>query len=182
MSEAVKLIRMPIDTKCYCCPTKISFGVWAYYEPETGNAVCIECATKKGWMPKDRVNLIIQKFELQEDIKALRQQRRSESEMLLLVKREVDVYQVAEADRDLSGQIIRLMATAEDFMKSIGSEEEKKALKNVFEETRKCQELQREVRALVKNRLVLFDKRKKKLLTRTATVSEEEVKEMIQNE
>jgi hypothetical protein len=175
MSEAIKLIRSPIDTNCVHCPSKIPFGVWTYYEPSTGNAICIECATTKGWMPKDRVNQIIQKLELQEDIKALRKQRKIESDALLLMKREVDVYQVAEEDRKLSGQLVRLMATVEDYMKSIGDEEEKKALKAVFEETRKCQELQREVRAVVKNRLVLFEKRRKKLPVETTTVSEEEI-------
>jgi len=178
MSEAIKLIRIPIDTNCVHCPTKIPFGVWAYYNPDAGDAICIECATKKGWMPKDRVNQIIQKLELQEDIKALRKQRKIESDALLIMKREVEIYEVASEDRKLSGQIVRLMATVEDYMKSIGDGEEKKALKNVFKETEKSQELQRELRALVKNRLLLFEKRRKKLPIQTI----EEEAEAIINE
>jgi len=179
MSEVIKLIRSPIDTNCCHCPSKIPFGVWAYYNASTGDAICIDCATKKGWTPKDRVNQIIQKLELQEDIKALRKQRKIESEALLLIQREVDVYQVAEEDRKISGQIVRLLAAVEEYIKSIGSGEEKEAFQKVFEETRNCQELQKEVRALVKDRLLLFNKRRRKQPIQTTAVTEEEVQQVL---
>ena len=163
MSEAVKLIRSPIDTNCVHCPSKIPFGVWSYYEPTTGNAVCVECATTKGWMSKERVNQLIKKLELQEDIKALRKQRKIETDELLLVRREFDLHEVSRKDRELEGQIVKLMQHVEEYLKSCGEKEEKKILKNVFDEIRKTQDLQKEVRELVKDRIFLLKKRKRKM-------------------
>lgn len=163
MSEAVKLIRSPIDTNCVHCPSKIPFGIWVYYEPTTGNAVCIECATTKGWMSKERVNQLIKKLELQEDIKALRKQRKIDTDELLLVRREIDLSEVARKDRELEGQIVKLMQHVEEYLKSCGEKEERKILKDVFDEIRKTRNLQKEVRELVKDRLFLLEKRKRKL-------------------
>jgi len=167
MSETVKLMRSPIDTNCVGCGCKVAFGVWVYYESTTGNALCVECAVKKGWTPKERVNQLIQKLELQEDIKALTKQRKIESDALLLVKREHELHAMGKRDLELEGQITRLMATVEDYLKSCGSEGEKKALKNVFDEVRKAQELQKEVRDAIQNRLFLLERRKSKLGLRT---------------
>ena len=163
MSEAVKLIRSPIDTNCVHCPAKIPFGIWVYYEPTTGNAICITCATTKGWMSKERVNQLIKKLELQEDVKALRKQRKIETDALLLVRRELDLNEIMKKDRELEGQIVKLMQHVEEYLKAAGEKEEKKILKNVFDEIRRTQELQKEIRELVKDRLFLLERRKRKL-------------------
>ena len=160
--EAVKLIRSPIDTNCVDCSAKVPFGIWVYYEPASGNAVCIECGTKKGWMPKDRANQLIQKLELQEDIKALRKQRKIETEALLLVRREIDLGEVVKKDHELEGEIVTLMRRVEDYLRASGDKEEEKKLKAVFDEIEKARKLQRAIRALTKDRLLFLERRKRK--------------------
>jgi len=163
MSEAVKLMRCPIDTNCADCRDKLAFGVWVYYESQTGNALCIECAVKRGWTPKQRVNQLIEKLELQEDIKALRKQRKIETDALLLIKQETALYEGAKRGPELEANIVKLMQTVESYLKACGTPEEREALTNVFTTMRQAQELQKETRELIQGRLFLLEKRKKKL-------------------
>jgi len=163
MGEAVKLMRCPIDTNCVDCGDKLAFGVWVYYESQTGNALCIDCAVQRGWTPKQRVNQLIEKLELQEDIKALRKQRKSETEALLLVKQEIGLHEGAKRDLELEAQVVKLMQTVESYLKACGTPEEREALNNVFAVIRQAQELQKETRELIQSRLFLLEKKKKKL-------------------
>jgi len=173
MSEAVKLMRSPIDTNCVHCPTKIPFGVWCYYEPHEGNAICIECGTKKGWTSKERVNLLIKKLEIQEDIKALRKQRKLETEALLTIQRQVNLHEIGEGNLKLEGQITKLMARADEYLRACGSEDEKKTLKTVFEEIRKAQELQKKIRNLIRDRIFMLEKKKRRVDMQLAFTEEE---------
>ncbi len=173
--EVIRLMRSPIETNCGDCKVEIKFGTWCYYEPSNGNAVCIDCGTKKGWQPKNRVNLIVEKLELQEDVKALTKQRKIEMEALLCIRKELDLREIGKRDLDLEGQIIKLMGTAEEYLKSgVASKDEDKALKTVFEEIKHAQELQREIRETVHNRLFLLEKRKRKIKVQMPITAETE--------
>lgn len=163
MSEAVELMRSPIDTNCGDCKGEINFGQWCYYEPATGNALCVDCSVQRGWSPKQRVDQLIKKLELQEDVKALTKQWQIETEALLLIRREMDVREIDKKDKELEGQIIKLMASVDSYLKSCGDKGEEKALKNVFDEIRRAQDLQREVREIIRNRLFLLERRKRKM-------------------
>lgn len=162
--EVIRLMRCPIETNCGDCKTPVNFGSWCYYEPSSGNAVCIDCGTKRGWQPKNRVNLIVEKLELQEDVKALTKQRKIEMEALLCIRKELDLREIGKRDLDLEGKIITLMGTVEEYLKQgIASKDEEKTLKAVFEEIKHAQDLQKEIRETVHNRLFLLEKRKRKI-------------------
>jgi len=162
--KAVKLMRLPIDTHCADkeCEKTLPFGAWAYYNPEEMQAICIECGVKRGWSPKDRVNQLITRLELQEDIKTLRQQRKIEMDALYLLREKIDLHRLGERDVDLEQQIVDLMNLVKDYLQHCGSAPEKEALQKVFDAIRETQELQREVREQVENRLFLLDRREKK--------------------
>lgn len=160
-TETVKLIRSPIDTNCDDseCRKDIPFGAWCYYDPQSGTAICIECAVKRGWSPKDRVMQLIKALELREDVKALREQRKIELDALMLLKEKIDLHRLGERDLDLERQIITLTDTVQDYLRQCGTPEEKKALDKVFEVIRETQELQKEVREYVQNRLFLVERK-----------------------
>ncbi len=109
--KAVKLMRLPIDAQCADkeCGKALPFGTWAYYNPEEMRAICPECGVKRGWSPKDRINQLITRLELQEDIKALRQQRKIEMDALYLLREKIDLHRFAERDAELEQEIISLM-------------------------------------------------------------------------
>ena len=162
--EAVKLMRLPIDTVCADkeCGKALLFGTWAYYNPEEMQAICPECGIKRGWSPKDRVNQLITRLELQEDIKALRQQRKIETDALYLLREKIDLHRLSERDVVLERQIVDLMNLVKDYLQHCGSASEKEALQKVFDAIRETQELQREVREQIESRLFLLERRGKR--------------------
>jgi hypothetical protein len=161
--ELVKLIRCPIDTNCSECRKDLNFGVWAYFNAETNEAICVQCGTKKGWSSKDRVKNIIKAMELELDIKALRGMKKVETNALLLLRKEVKLYRLGERDLELEQQILKLMGTVQDYFKECGTSKEKEALDRVFEVIRETQTLQKEVREQVQSRTFLMQRQRKKL-------------------
>src|SRR5271157_1429730 len=97
-SEAVKLVRVPVNTHCAdpACKKNLPFGSWAYWSEDAQLAICPDCGTKRGWSTKERADEIIKKLELQEDIKALKDQRKIEADALLLLKQEIDLHRFGE--------------------------------------------------------------------------------------
>lgn len=162
--KAVKLMRLPIDTHCGDkeCMKALPFGAWAYYDPDEMRAICPECGVKRGWSPKDRINQLITRLELQEDIKALRQQRKIEMDALYLLQEKIDLHRLGERDIEFEQQIVNLMNLVKDYLQHCGSASEKEALQKVFDAIRETQELQREVREQVESRLFLLDRRERK--------------------
>jgi hypothetical protein len=177
MSGEVKLVRLPLSTKCAGpeCGKPLPFGAWAHYHPDTQQAICIECGVKRGWTDKDRANNIIKKLELQEDIKALRERKKIEANALYLLKEQIDLHRLGERDLDLEKQILELQSRANEYLQKIATSEEKttfKQFKNTIEE---AQKLQKEIREQVESRYFLLErkerkqKRKEPLLTEDTT-------------
>lgn len=157
--EAVKLIRVPIDTNCGDCKKELSFGSWAYYSSVEMVAVCPECGVKRGWTPKDRVNQLIALLELREDVKALKQQRKIETDALFLLKQKIELHRLGERDLELEQQIVKLNNLVQDYLRSCGNADEKAALQKIFDAIRENQDIQREVREQIDR--FLFRKRRK---------------------
>jgi len=151
----VKLMRSPIDTHCGDCKKEIAFGIWVYYQTDSGDAVCVECGVKKGWTSKQRVNQIVTALELKEDIKALRKQSKIEADGLVMLKDKIDLYRLGERDPELEQQITKLISVVEDYLRQCASVPEKEGLSNVFKAIEECQELQKEIREQVERRLFL---------------------------
>lgn len=161
MTGKVSLMRSPVDTVCGDpdCPKSLAFGTWVYYNAETQEAICIECAVKKGWTPKQRVNQLIRSLELREDIKALKRQRKIEMDALIMLKEKVDLHRLGERDGELEHRIMKTLDIVKDYLKTCGTEEEREALHKVFDVIRETQELQKEVREQVYRRLFLVEKK-----------------------
>lgn len=159
--KTVKLMRCPIDTHCGDseCGKPLPFGVWVYFNPQSNEAICPECAVKRGWSAKQRVKKLIEGLELREDIKALRKQRKIELDALTLLKEKIDVHRLAERDLELEKQIVELMATVQDYLRHCATPEEKDALNKVFETIRDTQKLQKKVREQVQNQLFLIERK-----------------------
>jgi len=155
----VKLMRCPIDTQCGSCKEPLPFGAWAYYDSRSGEGICPECAVKRGWSPKERVKQLIKALELQEDIKALKEQRKIEIDALILLKKQIDLHRLGERDLELETKIIELMNTVDGYLKQCGTPKEKEALGKVFDVIRETQELQKEVRDRVQNRLFVLERK-----------------------
>lgn len=153
----VKLMRAPIDTNCVDCPKHLPYGVWIYYNPESEDALCIECGIKRGWMPKQRIKQLIKTLELREDIKALKLQRKQLLASLMQLKRQINIHKLGERDLVLEQQIVKLGDKVQDYLRVCGTAEEADALNKVFEVIRDTQEIQKEVREEVANRLFLVN-------------------------
>ena len=162
--EAVQLMRSPIDTNCANadCKVRLPFGAWVYYVPDTGEALCIECSEKRGWLSKQRVKQLIVAMQLREDIKALRQEVKVELDGLALLRQRVDLHRLGERDVQLEEQIVKLMATVDDYLKHCGLGDEKEALKKVFDVVREAQELQKQIREHLHDRFFVLDRKEKK--------------------
>jgi len=169
LAESLKLIRLPIDTTCEDCDKKLPFGAWGYYHEQTQTAICPDCGTERGWSSKERVNGIIKKLELQEDIKALKKQRKVEADALYLLREQIDLHRLGERDLEVEQKIVEMTNLIQDYLRSFGSPEEKKLFQQVQESVRNSQDLQKEIRSAVQSRLFLLERfeqerKKKKML------------------
>jgi len=169
MSEemgTVKLMRSPIDTNCGSCKEPIPFGAWVYYNPQSGEAVCPECAVQREWTPKERITQIMRTLELREDLKVLKEQVKIETDALILLKKTINLHRLGERDLQLETQIVELITTVQSYLNQCGTPKEKEAFDKLIDVIRETQELQKEVREHVQNRLFMLEKqttaRKKK--------------------
>ena len=164
MAEEIKLVRVPINTQCVDpeCKKPLPFGSWAYYNADSEVAICPTCGTKRGWSSKDRVDDIIKKLELQEDIKALKKQRKIESDALFLLRETIDLHRLGERDLDLEKQIERVTTLAEDYMQKCASPEEKAAFQAFKDGIRETQALQKDVRQFIESRMFLLERTQQK--------------------
>ncbi len=163
--EAIKLVRCPVDAQCASpeCKRPLPFGTWVYFNPVSEEAICPECAVKRGWSSKQRVMQLITALELREDIKTLKVERKIAADALFLVKKTLDLHRLGERDLELEQQIMKLMNTVRDYLQHCASEPEKDGLQKISSAIQECQELQREVREAVHNRLFLVEKDEVKL-------------------
>lgn len=106
MVDEIKLVRVPIDTHCAdpSCKRTLPFGSWAYYHADSEIAVCPDCGVKRGWSSKERANEIIKKMELQEDIKALKKQRKIEADALFLLREKIDLHRLGRGTWNLKSR------------------------------------------------------------------------------
>lgn len=173
----VKLMRSPIDTHCGDCEKELPFGIWVYYNTDSGDAVCVECGVKKGWTSKQRVTQIVTALELREDIKALRKQSKAEADALVMLQDKIDLYRLGERDPDLEQEIMKLMRVVEDYLKQCGSVNEKEGLAQVFDAIKDCQALQKEIREQIESRWVMMDRRAAKKKKAQAAIPPAEVED-----
>lgn len=162
--DEVKLVRLPVNATCADpgCKKSLPFGTWAFYHDDSETALCVDCAVKRGWSSKDRVNELMKKLELVEDIKALRKQRKVEADALIMIREQVNLHRLGERDADLEKQIETLIATVKDYFQKCATSEEKKALEQVERALRETYDLQKEVREQVQKRLFLIERTEQK--------------------
>jgi mannose-6-phosphate isomerase class I len=129
--EPVVLMRIPIDTNCGVagCHKKIAFGTYAWYCPDSNETICILCGTKRGWTYKERVKQILKKLELEEDISALKKQRKMEIETLKFVREEIDLHNLGKNDLELEKRIMTLTNRAQEYLEKLATSEEKEMFK-----------------------------------------------------
>lgn len=165
-AEPIQLMRCPKETECanHDCGAVIPFGAYAYVNSDTKAALCLECGVKRGLSSKDRAKQIVAYLELREDIKALKDEKKVQSDALVLLKQQVDLFRLGERDLDLEKQILSLLKVAGDYLRQgVASQNEKDALNKVSNTIREAQELQREIRDQVDRRLFWFKTAEKKL-------------------
>lgn len=164
MVGEVKLMRLPINTKCADkdCGKPLPFGTWAHYVKDSKEAICIECGAKRGWTDKDRANNIIKKLELQEDVKALREHKKRLSKEVFLMQERVDLHRFGERILDLEKQSINIMAQVQSYFQHCATPEEKVSLQRVCDELQGNTELQKEIREQLESRLFLLERAERK--------------------
>lgn len=164
MVDEVKLVRVPIDTHCADpdCKRSLPFGSWAYYHADSEMAICPDCAVKRGWSSKERANEIIKKLELQEDIKALKKQRKVEVDALFLLREKIDLHRLGERDLELEKQIVEMTSLVQEYLRKCAGPEEKGLLQKVRDTIQGAQELQKEIRDHVQSRLFLLERTEQK--------------------
>ncbi len=160
--EKIDLVRVPVDVECTDCGKKLPFASWAYFNADSEQAICVECAAQRGWASKDRVKDLIAKLELQEDIKALKKERSVWANALLLLKEQTDLHRLGERIIELEMQATRLMGRVQNYMEKVATAEEKAVLKQVIEELREVTELQKEIRDHLESRLFLLERKERK--------------------
>ena len=182
-SEPIKLMRIPINTNCADpkCNKHINMGAYAYFLPETNDTICIECGTKRCWTSKQRANLIVQELEIREDLKALKKQRKIDSEDLLHLKEQIDLYKLELREFAIEKQAIKLITLIDDYLKNVGSPAEKALFDKAVKTIEECRDLQKEVKEQVDARLFMLDRtallRKRKALIPSPLNDEEEQQE-----
>ncbi len=164
MVGEVKLMRLPINTKCAekKCGKDLLFGTWAHYIKDSGKAICVECGVKRGWSSKDRAKQIIKKLELQEDIKALRDHKKRLTKQLYLMQERVDLLHLGELILDLQKKVVALMGKVQSYLESCATPEEKTILKQVNEALQESVALQKEIREKLESRLFLLERAERK--------------------
>lgn len=165
--QKIKLMRAPIDLNCANpeCKKSLAFGTWVYYNSQTQEAICPECAVKRGWTPKRRAKQLIKGLELLADLKALKREVKIEAAKLMRLKQEIDIHALGKRDTDLEKQAFTLTNLAQDYLRHCGTEKETEMFNNVNAAIRKNQELQLEIREELGNRLFIItaeEKRKQK--------------------
>jgi len=179
-SEPIKLMRIPINTNCADpkCNKLINMGAYAYFLPATNDTMCIECGTKRGWTSKQRATLIVQELEIREDLKALKKQRKIDSEDLLHLKEQIDLYKLELREFAIEKQAIKLITLIDDYLKNVGSPAEKALFDKAVKTIEECRDLQKEVKEQVDARLFMLDRtallRKRKALIATPLDDAEE--------
>ena len=175
MSGEVKLVRLPLSTKCADpeCGKPLPFGAWAHYNPDAEQAICIECGVKRGWSDKDRANNIIKKLELQEDVKALRERKKIEANALYLLKEQIDLHRLGERDLDLEKQILELQSRANEYLQKIATPEEKASFQQFRNTIEEAQKLQKEIREQVESRYFLLERKERKQKRKTPPLMED---------
>lgn len=156
--DIIKLMRCPIDTECLDCGESINFGVYAHFNSETGEAICIDCGVKRGWTDKERVKMLIKKLELSTDIKALIGFRKIELRTLNQIKTKIQIYKLAEKHRDLEQKVHVVLETVTAYLKQCGGDQEKDFFEKMFESLREVQDLQNVVQREVEDRLYMVDR------------------------
>lgn len=168
---AIKFDRAPADVSCCARDHQgdrtIPFGVHCYLNPETQQAVCSDCGEKRQWSHKDRIKKIMGATEIQCDIKALKKEKKALIDAVLLLKKEVNIYRIAEQNKELEKQKQELFAVVRDFIdKGIATKDEKLMVQRVFNTIAKIEERQEEMKEEVSNYLrfhvITEDKKKKK--------------------
>lgn len=162
MVDEVKLVRIPVDGSCEDCKKALPFGSWAFYHADSEKAICPDCGVRRGWSSKERADAIIEKLELQEDIKALKKQRKVEADALLLLREEIDLHRLGERDLELEGQIVNITALIQDYLRKCATPEEKELFQSLLSALRETQDLQKEVRNHVQSRLFLLERTEQK--------------------
>ena len=71
---------MTFDYTCFKCDEKKEKGTVAMYDSETGACMCIECAITNKVTSPARVKLLVQKLEMKEDVRALKEEMKRLSE------------------------------------------------------------------------------------------------------
>jgi len=140
---------------------QIVFGAWCYYHPETG-ALCPKCGVERGLSPKQRVKQLIATFELDQALKSLKAEVKTELQTLSDLRKGIDLYRLGEADQKLQTQKEKLYALLDDYLKNVGVGDESKALTKIQQTIFESTKLQEEIREKIRKGLLERMKQKKK--------------------
>jgi hypothetical protein len=177
----VKFDRAPADVRCCSTihegPRLIPFGVHCYLNVETQQAVCSDCGDKLAWSQKDRIKKIIGAKEIQHDIGALKKERKTLVDAVILLKNEVNIYRIAEQNKELEQQKQAAINMIGDYLgRGIATNEEKLMFQRFIVFLHKTEARQAEMKDEVSNYLkfhVITAEMKKKKNTQNSDDNDE---------
>jgi len=166
--EAIQFMRLPIkEMDCEACKKKLLFGEYVFYQQEENIALSSECGAKRGWSDKNRASKLVEKLELQEEIKALRERKRIETDALYLVRQQVDLHRFGENFLTISTQVSKLVTQIESYLNTgVASADEKAFLKKSWKALDDTLEVQKEIKEAIEAKIYLirqYGKKKRKL-------------------
>ncbi len=176
----IKLDRLPFATKCLDCGKDLPFGVFAYFQAESGCAICTDDASKRGWTDKARAVFGVKIAEAKEDLKAVRKRVKVETEGLYLLEEKVDLHRLAENYIEIEKQILNAVSLVSNFLRAgIGTQKEMQMLTELSSEIKRLQGLQVEIKKELDLRLFLIEKaeRQRKMLQKVLDAADAEVEE-----
>lgn len=167
-TEIIRFTRLPVkEIQCTDCNKTLHFGEYVYYQQEDNLAICISCGTKKGWSDKDRASKLVEKLELQEEIKALRERKNIETDALHLIRQQVDLHRFGENFLTVSKQVSTLVNQIQSYLNTgVASAEEKELLKKSWKTLDDTLEVQKEIKEAIEAKIYLirqYGKKKRKL-------------------
>ncbi len=159
----IKFDRVTFDVKCADCGRDLSFGTWAHFHAESGQAICVDCGAKRGWSDKSLAVNNVKQLELKAELSALRKRIKIEAQGLSLIEEKVDLCRFAESYNELEKQVLGAVAKLESYLNAVpcGSQE-KAILQGLEREVQELHSLASTIKQEIATRLFWLEKVGKK--------------------
>jgi len=160
--NSIKWERVTHDTVCLDCGKQLSFGSWAHFHADSGQAICGDCGVNRGWSDKTLAKLRVQFAEVKQDIISVRKRYKIEVEGLHLLEQKVDLHLVTENYRAIELEITKMLSKLDSYFNTCVTSQEKAILQGLKDELPKLQDTLLAIKTEFDTRLFLMDRAERK--------------------